>query len=257
MLSHLNNYIFYIENALLNNNKLKKEYLKFINRVPMSNCYFFTHDCDISKRSLYKTLISNGVSCDFDNILTPTYLLLDYCKNLYDNFTIYPISTTKDLDDFHLQNIRIDYDNPSLIFISTTNITKDNLKTISELNVPLVFSSNLCANRFYNCNMCNKDCSLKYIKTFYANRIITPDLPPLYSSMYLFKRLNIKTKNTIVIADFLRDDYIQFQRLGCNLILLLTNKFTFDDYLKSPYDANLVIDSFENLLYFLNLKEEV
>lgn len=78
----------------------------------------------------------------------------------------------------------------------------------------------------------------------------------MYNTVHLFKRLSIETKNTIVVTDYLRDDYIQFQKNGCKLILLLSNKFKFDDYIKSPYDADIVVNSFENLSYFLNLKEE-
>lgn len=257
MLSNLTNFIFYAENIFLNNNELQKDCLDFINRISIDKRYFFTHNCDISRKSLYKLLKSKGINCLFDNVITPTYLLLEYCKNLYDKFTIYPISNTDDLGDFYIQNIGISYTNPSLIFISTSDITNNNLKIINELNIPIVFSSNLCVNRFYNCSMCNKDCNLKYIKTFYKNRLIIPDLPPLYNTMYLFKNLNMETDNTIVTTNFLRDDYIQFQRSGCKVILLLKDKLTFDNYLKSPYDADIVIDNFENLSYFLNLKEEV
>lgn len=257
MLSNLTNFIFYIENTLLKDNELKRDCLEFINKVSLDRCYFFTHNCDISRKSLYRILKSNGIACPFDNVLTPAYFLLEYCKSLYNKFTIYPISDTKDWDDFHLHNIKIDYNNPDLIFISTSHITNDDLKIINRFNVPMVFSSNLCVNRFYNCDMCKNDCCLKYIKTFYKNRLIISDPPPLYNSMYLFKKLNIETRNTMVTTDFLRDDYIQFQRSGCKLILLLRDKFTFENYLKSPYEADIVIDSFENLSYFLNLKEEV
>ncbi|WP_106062286.1 hypothetical protein [Clostridium liquoris] len=257
MLHNLANFVFYIENTLLKDNELKKDYLEFINKVSLDRCYFFTHNCDISRKSLYRILKSNGIACHFDNVLTPAYFLLEYCKSLYNKFTIYPISDTKDWGDFHLHNIKIDYNNPDLIFISTSHITNDDLKIINGFNVPMVFSSNLCANRFYNCDMCKNDCCLKYIKTFYKNRLIISDPPPLYNSIYLFKKLNIETRDTMVTTDFLRDDYIQFQRSGCKLILLLRDKLTFENYLKSPYEADIVTDSFENLSYFLNLKEEV
>ncbi|KAJ53240.1 hypothetical protein CTM_03079 [Clostridium tetanomorphum DSM 665] len=256
MLSNIPNFIFYIESNIINNNNLIKDYLNFINKVPLENCYFFTHNCDISRKSLYKIIKSKNLNCYFDNVFTPTYFLLEYCKNLYDKFTIYPISSTKDFNDFFIQNIQIDENNPDLIFISNSNINDNDLKIINKFNVPIVFSSNLCINRFHNCVMCNYNCSLKYIRTFYKNRLIIPDLPPVYNTVHLFKRLSIETKNTIVVTDYLRDDYIQFQKNGCKLILLLSNKFKFDDYIKSPYDADIVVNSFENLSYFLNLKEE-
>jgi hypothetical protein len=141
--------------------------------------------------------------------------------------------------------------------ISTTNITSKNLDFIENHSVPIVMSSNLCLyNRSLNCNNCFKECSIRAIATHYKNRLIIPDQSPIYAYALLFKQLNISPKHTIVFTDILRDDYMQFQRMGCTLILTLNNRTSLEDYLESPNDADLVISDFEKLSYFLKLKKD-
>ncbi len=246
-------FIFYVDRTLIGGNSFHSDCLAFINKVSHSRCYFFTHNCDISRSKLFMVLKEKNVHCNFNSIMTPTYLLIKYCLSLYTNFSVYPISDSKDYNDFYISNIKIDKNNPDMIFVCTSNISTEDLNVINKSNIPIVLSSNLCSNRFYHCTLCNKDCSIKYLKAFYKNRLIIPDTPPGYSTHYLFKNLNIVSKNAIVITDILRDDYMQYERIGCKVILLLTHNTNFEDYIKSPYDTDLVIDNFKNLSYFLNL----
>ncbi len=246
-------FIFYVDRLLTCTNLSKSYFIDFINKVSPNRCFFFTHNCDISRSGLFRLLKDNNIHCNFDNVMTPNYFLIKYCLNLYNNFSVYPISDSKDYNDFHISNIKIDEDTPDVIFICTNNIKTEDFKIINKSSIPLVLSSNLCTNRLYHCSFCSKDCSIKYLKTFYKNRLIIPDTPPVYNTYYLFKNLSIISKNTIVITDILRDDYMQYERAGCKVILLLTDKTKLDDYIKSPYDTDLVIDNFKNLAYFLKL----
>lgn len=256
MLPKLTNYIFYIESLILSNGMLDNPSADFINNNSPNSCYFFTHDCDISRTSLYNKLLENNIKCNPHNVMTPNYLLLKYCKNLYRDFSVYPIKETDDFMDFTKLNIPIDYENPDIIFLSTKNLSDKDLSLIENTSIPIVLSSNLCFNRLYGCSYCSNTCILHNITNSYKNRIIIPDLPPLYNSFFLFKQLNIQPKHTTIITDLLRDDYMQYQRCGCKIILNLSNRTNYEDYLKSPYDANLVVSNFDNLSYFLNAKKK-
>ena len=250
-------FIFYLEEIIFINNKIDNNLKSFISNYPPNNFYFFSHNCSISRKAIFDLLSDHGISSNFNNILTPTYLLLQYCKELYKNFSIYPITDSYDFNDFFYLNIPIKHKTPSLILISTTKITNDNIQFIETHKTPIAMSSNLCIyNRSLNCSNCFKECSLREIVTHHRDRLIIPDLSPIYNSALLFKHLNISPKNTIVFTDILRDDYMQYQRMGCTLILTLNNRTSLEDYLKSPNDADLVISNFEKLSYFLKLKKD-
>lgn len=250
-------FIFYLEEIVLINNTIDKNLKTFINNYSPNCCYFFSHNCSISRQAIFDLLSHHGISVNFNNIVTPTYLLLQYCKELYKNFSIYPITNSWDFNDFFSLNIPIKHKAPSLILISTSNITNENLEFIENHKVPIAMSSNLCAyNRSLNCTNCFKECGLRQIATNHRDRLIVPDLSPIYNSALLFKHLNISPNHTIVFTDILRDDYMQYQRLGCTLILTLNNRTTLEEYLKSPNDADLVISDFEKLSYFLKLKKD-
>ena len=257
MLPEYANFVFYTERILLKNDNINKTCIDFIEKVSAKNCYFFTHNCDISRQTLFSKLVSNNIMCNFDNVVTPNFLILNYCKNNFLSPSVYQISETKDYKDYSNFNLTQSKSNPSVILISSYNITHEDINLIKNTNVPIVLSSNLCTNRFLDCSNCRLgECSLKYIKAFYNERIIIPDLPPIYNCHHLFNYLNISPESTIVITDTLRDDYLQFQRDGCKLILILNETTTFEDYIKSPFDADLVVDNFDKLSYFLKLKDE-
>lgn len=250
-------FIFYLEEIVLINNTIDKNLKTFINNYPSNICYFFSTNCSISRKEIFDLLSHHGVTSNFNNIFTPTYLLLQYCKDLYKNFSIYPITTSLDFNDFFSLNIPIKHKNPSAILISTTNITNENLEFIQTHKVSIVISSNLCAyNRSLDCSNCFKECGIREIATNNKNRLIIPDKSPIYASALLFKQINIPPKHTIVFTDILRDDYMQYQRIGCTLILTLNNRTSLNDYLNSPNDADLVISDFEKLSYFLKLKKD-
>ncbi|MGV8980063.1 hypothetical protein [Clostridium sp.] len=250
-------FIFYLEEIVLINNTIDENLKTFINNYPPNICYFFSTNCSISRKEIFDLLSYHGVFSNFNNILTPTYLLMQYCKDLYKNFSIHPITNSLDFNDFFSLNIQIKHENPSAILISTTNITDENLFFIESHKIPIVMSSNLCLyNRSLNCSNCFRECSIRRIVTHHKDGLIVPDRSPVYASGLLFKQLNISPKHTIVFTDILRDDYIQYQRMGCTLILTLNNRTTLEDYLKSPDDADLVISDFEKLSYFLKLKKD-
>lgn len=250
-------FIFYLEEIVLKNDIIDKNLKTFINNYSPNICYFFSHDCSISRKSIFDLLSHHGIFSNFNNIITPTYLLLQYCNNLYKNFSICPITNSPDLNDFFSLNILINHNTPSLILISTTKITDENLEFIETHKVPIVLSSNLCIyNRSLNCSNCFKKCNLRQIATHHKDRLIIPDLSPIYASVLLFKQHNISPKHTIVFTDILRDDYMQYQRMGCTLILTLNNRTSLEDYFKSPNDADLVISDFKKLSYFLKLKKD-
>ncbi len=250
-------FIFYLEETVLINNTINENLITFINNYPPNICYYFSTNSSISRKEIFDLLSYHGVTSNFNNIFTPTYLLLQYCKNLYKDFSIYPITFSLDFNDFFSLNIPIKHKNPSTILISTTNITNENSEFIKSHKVPIVMSSNLCAyNRSLNCDNCYRKCGIRELVVNYKSRLVVPDQPPIYASALLFKQLNISPKHTIVFTDILRDDYMQFQRMGCTLILTLNNRTSLDDYLKSPNDADLVISDFEKLSYFLNLKKD-
>lgn len=250
-------FVFYLEEIVLINNTIDKNLKAFINSYSPDICYFFSHNCSISRKTIFDLLSYHGITANFNNIITPTYLLLKYCKDLYKNFSIYPITDSLDFNDFFSLNIPIKHITPSLILISTTNISNENLDFIRNYKIPIVISSNLCIyNRSLNCSNCFKSCNLREIATTHRDRLIIPDRSPIYNSALLFKQLNISPKHTIVFTDILRDDFMQYQRMGCTLILTLNNRTTLEDYLKSPNDADLVISDFEKLSYFLKLRKD-
>ncbi|MEW9094428.1 MAG: hypothetical protein AB2417_05025 [Clostridiaceae bacterium] len=256
MISKYKNYLFIIEDFLYNSPQERKEWIKFINKIPINKRYFATYNCDVSRQSLYSTINNLDIKCNFYNILTPSYLLLDYCKSIYSKTNIYPISYTMDFHDFYLCNIKIDFIDPNLIIISTNEISKKDMTTINNFNIPLIFSSNLCTNRFDTCITCNDNCNLKYIKTFYKNRLIIPDSPPYYNTTYLFKKFNIDTKDTILVTSKFRNDNLESQKNGCKIALVLKDRLDLEEYIKSPYDVDIVAENLDNLSYWLNLKEE-
>jgi hypothetical protein len=250
-------FIFYLEEIVLINNSIDEKLKTFINSCSPNNCYFFSHNCSISRKAIFDLLSYHGICSNFNNIITPTYILMQYCKDLYKNFSIYPITNSCDFNDFFALNIPIKHKTPSLILISTANITTENFEFIGNHKVPIVMSSNLCSyNRSLNCSNCFKECNLREIATHHRDRLIVPDPSPIYNSALLFKHLNISPNHTIVFTDILRDDYMQYQRLGCTLILTLNNRTSLEDYLNSPNDADLVISDFEKLSYFLKLKKD-
>ncbi|MCY6485644.1 hypothetical protein OW763_15035 [Clostridium aestuarii] len=245
-------FIFYIESITLSDKNIDPSTLSFLNKLSLNNCYFFTHNCDISRNTFYNKLASRNIPCTYSNVMTPSYLITNYYKDIYRDFSVYPISNSDDFQDLDTLGINIDYINPTLIFIKTKKIKESSLKSISKTHCPIVLSSNLCINRSLNCEKCSTVCIIKQIKSKFKERIIIPDMPYTYNSHNLFKQLNIQPKSTVVVTNLLRDDYIQYQRMGCRLILTLNNGTTFDHYLNSAYDADLVVDNFKNLATFLN-----
>lgn len=256
MISKYKNYLFIIEDILYNSPQEKKKWVEFINKIPINKRYFATYNCDISRQNLYSAINDLEIKCNLCNILTLSYLLLDYCKNIYTKINIYPISYTMDFHDFYSCNIKIDFINPNLIIMNTNKIPKEDMTAINNFNIPLIFSSNLCTNRFNSCIACNDNCNLKYIKTFYKNRLIIPDSPPYYNTIYIFKKFNIDAKDTIIVTSKLRSDNLEFQKNGCKIALVLKNPLEFEEYIKSPYDVDIVVENLDNLSYWLNLKEE-
>ena len=249
-------FIFYLEEIVLINNEIDENLKIFINNYSPNICYFFSTNCSVSRKEIFDLLSYHGVNSNFNNILTPTYLLLQYCKDLYKNFSIYPITNSLDFNDFFSLDIRIKHNTPSTILLSTTNIMNENLEFIESHKIPIVMSSNLCLyNRSLNCSSCFRDCGIRQIVTHYKDRLIIPDRSPIYASGLLFKQLNISPNHTVVFTDILRDDYMQYKRMGCTLILTLNNRTNLEDYLKSPNDADLVISDFGKLSYFLKLKK--
>ncbi|GAA0728158.1 hypothetical protein GCM10008905_26660 [Clostridium malenominatum] len=258
MISKYNNYLFIFEDILCSSPQKQEEWVKFINKIPVHRRYFFTLNPDFSRKTLSNMIKNLNINYDFNNVLTPSYLMLSYCKTLYTNLTIYPISTTMDFHDFYISNIKIDFANPNLIIVNTSNMSKEYLNALSHFNnIPIIFSSILCTNRFDKCVMCNENCNLRYIKSSYRTRLIIPDSPPSYDVTYLFKKFNIDPKETVLVTCKIRNDYLQCEKAGCQMVLVLNEKYSKEDYIDSSFDINLVVDNLNNLSYFLNLKEEI
>ncbi|WP_392486215.1 hypothetical protein ACER0A_009860 [Haloimpatiens sp. FM7315] len=245
-------FVLYLE--MIKDLNLSYSQLKgLINKYSFENIYFFTNNCDISIKSLISELNSMKLLCNPKNVMTPTYLLIKYCKALMPTFSAYPISYNNDLWDFYAQDIKINYENPDIIFICTNNLRKKHLDLIQNSNIPIAISSNLCINRLANCTSCTKKCYIKTIISNYKNRVILPDPPPFYNSS-IYKQLNIQPKHTVLISHSLRDDYIQYKRTGCKFVLILKDKKNKDKYLNLPHSIDIVADNFDNLSNFLNLK---
>lgn len=245
-------FIFYletIEDSFIDGeqlNKLSKEY-------STDNIYFFTHKCDISIKSISEYLKNNNIKFKQKNIVTPTFLLMSYCKNLVNDLSVYPITNTNDLWDFHEQNIKIDYENPKIMCICTNEISKKDLQIIYNTDIPIALSSNLCYNRLLNCDNCLKPCFIKNFNREIKDKFITPDLCSVYNYSSLLKYLNINPKHAVLITNSLKDECLQFNNLGAKTILLLNNKSNFKNYINSPYDIDIVVDDFSKFLYLLNL----
>ncbi|MFD3158232.1 hypothetical protein ACFIJ5_15485 [Haloimpatiens sp. FM7330] len=255
MLPNSPHFIFYVENIKdldVKNSDLNN----FIDKYSLENLYFFTHLCNMSRQTLLKKLHTKNILCNISNIMTPTYLLINYCKSLMEDFSVYPITDTDDFEDFHMSHVKINYTDPDIIFLCTKEINEQQLTFINNTTVPIAISSNLCHNRLVKCNKCFKNCKLREINLKHKHRIIMPDLPPSYNSSVLFKELNLHPKHTVMITTSLRDDYIQYKRMGCKIILLLRNEEDYKNYLNSPHDVDLVLNNFDNFFYFLKLKAE-
>lgn len=250
MLPEQTSFFFYIE-TLMKDGKIDYDGLNLVNNLGNEICYYFTHNCDMSRRTYYNKLLNSNISCRYRNVMTPNYLLITYCQKIYGNFSVYPISISKDLFDFKDLDISITSNNPDLIFINTKTIDEKEMEMIENTKCALVFSSNLCKYRLSNCVNCTDNCIIKHIKSKFKDRLIIPDMPGIYNSYNLFKNLNIIPKRVTLISHKLRDDYFQYKRCGCKFILVLNNGTSYYKYIKSPYDPNLVVDNFKTLSVFL------
>ncbi|MCY6958803.1 hypothetical protein [Clostridium brassicae] len=147
---------------------------------------------------------------------------------------------------------------PCFVFFIESLITQTNtldpyaLKFISTLQKNncyfLTHNSNTNRETFYN------DLVSKNIPCIFNNVVTPNDIPYSYNALSLFKFINISPKRIVVITNVLTDDYCEYQRLGGKLILILNNGTTYDDYLKSHHDPDLVLGNFHNLAIFLNKK---
>lgn len=257
MTHKLKNFIFCADEIILDEHT-RNHYIKFINSIPWACFYFFTHNCSISRKELKEILLDFGINVSLNSVLTPNYLLLGYCKKIYHSFNVYPIinnNFSHDFYDFHIHNIEICYRYFDLIFLSTTKLDNNHKELIQNSNVPIVLSSNLCKSRKLDCNKCTSNCYVSFLKFNYKNRLIIPDAPPFFNTFLLFKNLNLKPSESLFITNKIKYDYSKFQEAGSKMALILENNHI-DRYLNSPYDADVVIDDLDNLLYFLNIKEK-
>lgn len=245
-------FIFYIESLLLKDGGAAPEALNFIKKLNIQDCYYFTHNCDISRHEFYNQLIQKNIPCKYSNVITPNYLLINYYKEIYGNFSAHSVSLSKDFHDFIDLEIQVDHTEPRFIIISSKEIREEDLSLISNSKAYISFSSNICSHRSLNCNTCKNHCIIKNIRERFKDRILIPDAPTIYNSYNVFKQLSIQPKRCVVFTHILRDDYAQFQRSGCKLILILNNGTTFESYIKSPYDSDLVVDNFKNLSLFMH-----
>lgn len=257
MTHKLKNFVFCADEIIFDEHT-RQHYIKFINSIPYAYFYFFTHDCSISRRELKEILLSFGINVSLNSVLTPNYLLLGYCKKIYSSFTAYPIvddNPSHDFYDFYIHNIEISSNNFDLIFLSTTNLSEYHKKLIQNTNIPIVLSYNLCKSRHFNCDKCNLQCYISFLKLNYKNRLIIPDAPPFFNTFLLFKNLNLKPSESLFITNKLKYGYSKLQESDVKLALVLKDD-SISEYLTSPYDADMVVNDLDNLLYFLNIKEK-
>ncbi|RXM77537.1 hypothetical protein DP146_06585 [Clostridium tetani] len=85
--------------------------------------------------------------------------------------------------------------------------------------------------------------------------MIIPDAPPFFNTFLLFKNLNLNPSESLVITNRLKYDYSKLKEAGSKMALILKND-SISEYLTSPYDADIVVDDLDNLLYFLNIIEK-
>ena len=257
MAHEIKNFIFCVD-EMIYDECLRRHYIDFINSTTKAYFYFFTHNCSMSRKELKELLLSFGINTSLDSVLTPNYLLLGYCKKIYSSFTIYPIvdnTICHDFYDFHIHNIKISPNEFDLISLSTINLDKHHKELIQNSNAPIVLSSNLCKTRRLNCANCNLNCYIKTLKLNYKNRLIIPDAPPFFNTFLLFKNLNLNPKESLLIMNRLKYDYSKLQDAGSKLALIIKNN-SISEYLNSSYDADIVVNDLDNLLYFFNKKEK-
>ncbi|BDR65932.1 hypothetical protein N072000002_01630 [Clostridium tetani] len=257
MAHEIKNFIFCADEMMYDIHT-RRHYIKFINSIPQTCFYFFTHNCSISRKELKETLLDFGIDVSLNSVLTPNYLLLGYCKKIYSSFSVYPIvdnSYSHDFYDFHIHNIEICDKYFDLICLSTTNLDSHHKKLIQNSTIPIVFSSNLCKNRRLDCTRCDLECYISFLKLNYKSRLIIPDAPPFFNTFLLFKNLNLNPSESLVITNRLKYDYSKLKEAGSKMALILKND-SISEYLTSPYDADIVVDDLDNLLYFLNIIEK-
>ncbi|EDS78141.1 hypothetical protein [Clostridium massiliodielmoense] len=243
-------FLFNID-MLLKNNTVDPAALKFINNILPYNCFFFTDECDISHHSCYKKLINNNFLCKYKNILSPNFILIQYIKKIYGNFSASSISTSKDMNDFIELKIPINDVNPNFIFINTTKLSAHDLAFLRNTNSIISFSYKLCPLGNMKCNLCKNKCILEYIINTFNDRILIPERNILNTSSNLFSKLSISSRNLILVVDKLKPDYDLAYKYGCKIMLILNDDFTLDDYVNSEYESDIVLKNFEHLLRFL------
>lgn len=248
-------FLFNID-MLLKNNTVDPAALKFINNISPYNCFFFTDECDISHHSCYEKLTNNKFLCKYNNILSPNFILIQYLKKIYGNFSAYSISNSKDIHDFTELKVPVNTVNPNFIFINTLKLSAYDLAFLKNTKSIISFSYKLCNSGNMKCNICKNKCILEYIINTFNDRVLIPDRHILATSSNAFSKLNIHSRNLILVVNKLTPEYALAYKHGRKVILILNNDFTFEDYINSQYDANIVFKDFDNLLNFFKKQKE-
>ena len=249
-------YFLFNIDMLFKNNTVDVAALKFINNISPYNCFFFTDNCDISHHSCYEKLVNNNFSCKYNNILSPNFVLIQYIKKIYGNFSASSISNSKDIHDFTELKIPLNTTNPNFTFINTTNLSSYDLAFLKNTKSIISFSYKLCGSGNMRCNVCKNKCILEYIINTFSDRILVPDRHILANSCNAFSKLNMHSRNLILVINKLTFEYDLAYKHGRKVILILNDNFTLKDYINSEYEANIAFKDFEHLLNFFKKQKE-
>ncbi|MCD3217924.1 hypothetical protein G8S55_11945 [Clostridium botulinum C] len=243
-------FIFNID-MLFSNNTIDLDALNFINKISPYSCFFFTNNCDASHNHYYEKLVNNNFLCNFKHIISPNYILINYLKKVYGNFSAFVISSSNDLQDFKELNIPLDSKNPDFIFVNTTKISSKDLAFLQNSKGIITLSYKLCSYGTLRCEACKDKCLIEYLKKRFSNRLVIPDRNILGSSYNIFNELHIDLRQLVIVTNDLLEEYNSFQKRGSNLILILNKGMSFNDYINSNITPDIVVDNFINLSNFL------
>ncbi|KLU76975.1 hypothetical protein [Clostridium botulinum] len=243
-------FIFNID-MLFTNDTIDLDALNFINENSPYSCFFFTNNCDVSHNHFYMKLINNNFLCNYKNIISPTYVLINYLKKVYGNFSAFVISNSNDLQDFKELNVPLNSKNPDFIFLNTTKISSKDLAFLQNTKSIITLSYKLCNYGTLTCDFCKNKCIIEYFKKRFSDRLVIPDRNILSSSYNIFNQLHIDTRQLVLVTNDLSEEYSTFQKYGGNLILILNKGISFNDYINSSITPDIVVDNFKTLCNFL------